>query len=153
MAGNTDESARGGATRPWYREGLRFECQPDCGACCINHGNYAYVYLEDEEVEGLADSLDLKRDEFLARYTSLDDGLVILRMDEPACPFLDGLRCGVYPVRPTQCRTFPFWHENLRSRHRWSRLGEFCPGIDRGEVHPLRIIREHLAAHDDDDDD
>jgi Fe-S-cluster containining protein len=40
-------------------------------------------------------------------------------MGEDACAFLDGARCTVYEARPTQCRTFPFWKENLRRRGSW----------------------------------
>lgn len=131
---------------PWYAGGLRFECQEDCGACCTNHDDYAYVYLEDGEPERIAEALGLGLDEFLERHTELDDGWTVLKMDRPDCPFLSGARCSIYAVRPVQCRTFPFWSENLRSSARWERLRGFCPGIGRGETHSLRVIQEHLAA-------
>lgn len=128
----------------WYAAGLRFECQPDCGNCCINHGSYAYVYLDRDDLLRLARHLRLSRREFERRYTTLDSGHRVLRMDRPACPFLDGSRCSVYAARPTQCRTFPFWPSNLTSRAAWSRLRSFCPGIDRGERHPLRVISARM---------
>ena len=64
----------------------------------------------------------------------------------PDCPFLRGGRCLVYTVRPVQCRTFPFWRENLRSLEHWERLREFCPGIDEGERHDLETIERAVAA-------
>ncbi|HKB15929.1 MAG TPA: YkgJ family cysteine cluster protein [Planctomycetota bacterium] len=127
--------------QPWYAEGLRFTCLPDCGKCCTRHGAYGYVYLEEGDAERLASQLGLDAATFRRTYTAKDDGHLVLRMDEPACPFLEGSRCRVYEARPTQCRTFPFWPENLRSRVRWERLREFCPGIGEGEVHPLHVIR------------
>lgn len=146
MAGTRSKGPGTGAAEPWYRNGLRFECQPDCGACCVNHGDYSYVYLNAGELQRMADFLKIDLDEFRARYTSTDDGEVVLRMDQPACPFLEGTRCSVYPVRPAQCQTFPFWQENLLSPARWRKLRTFCPGIDRGPSHPLQVIRSHLSA-------
>jgi Fe-S-cluster containining protein len=150
VAGDRQSSTASDGREPWYGEGLRFECQPDCGACCTNHDDYGFVYLETEDVDRLAALLRLPREEFLTEFTELDDGFIILRMDQPDCPFLDGTRCGVYGARPTQCRTFPFWEENLATRARWERISRFCPGIQRGGVHSLPVIRSHLAARDGD---
>jgi len=129
---------------PWYATGLRFECQPDCGACCTNHDEYSYVYLDEGEAERLADYLKLELTEFLDRYTQLDDDAVVLRMDQPACPFLDGARCGVYAARPRQCSNFPFWTENLLSARHWRRVAKFCPGVGQGELIDLPTIRKTL---------
>jgi len=131
--------------REWYADGLRFKCQSDCGNCCVNHGDYNYVYLEGDDTRHLARHLGLTVDEFTDRYTEPEEEHVVLRMDQPACPFLDGTSCTVYDVRPTQCRTFPFWPGNLTSRSAWTRLRGFCPGVDSGDVQPLRVIRDHLT--------
>lgn len=39
--------------------------------------------------------------------------------------------CSLYSVRPVQCRTWPFWPENLENREAWDGLKEECPGIDK----------------------
>ncbi len=133
------------ARLPWYREGLRFACLAECGACCRKHGDCDYVYLEGDDAERLAALLGLTRDELLSRHGAKEDGLDILRMDGPDCPFLRGSACAVYDARPRQCRTFPFWRENLRNRSSWEKLREFCPGIGAGDLHPLEAIRSRLA--------
>ncbi len=43
--------------------------------------------------------------------------------------------CRVYPVRPVQCRNWPFWAENLRTASAWSSATENCPGMDNGQHH------------------
>jgi Fe-S-cluster containining protein len=130
----------------WYAEGVRFACQPDCGKCCTRHGEYDYVYLERDDVARLADHLNMPMGAFRARWTKQDDGHTILKMDGPACPFLDGARCSVYEARPGQCSSFPFWPENLKSRERWDELATFCPGVGQGDFVPLHTIRAQLRG-------
>ena len=142
-----DDSRRAAAKRPaWYAEGLRFACQPDCGKCCTRHGEYDYVYLERDDVARLASHLKMTVTAFRAQWTKQDEGHTILKMDGPACPFLEGARCTVYEARPGQCGTFPFWPENLRSREGWEELGTFCPGVGQGDFVPLHAIREQLRG-------
>jgi len=141
-----DSSGTAAARRAWYADGVRFECQPDCGKCCTRHGEYDYVYLERDDVARLAAHFDMPVAAFRERWTKKDDGHTILKMDGPACPFLDGTRCTVYGARPTQCGTFPFWPENLKSVKTWNELGEFCPGVGKGNVIPLHTIREQLRG-------
>ena len=129
---------------PWYADGLKFVCVEDCGGCCTDHGDYTFIYVDRPTERRIARFLKLDLAGFRKRFTALDEGNRVLRMDAPDCPFLDGKRCSIYPVRPTQCRTFPFWGENLRSPRAWKKLAEFCPGIDRGEHHSLRVIRDTL---------
>ena len=136
---------------PWYAEGLRFECRSDCGACCTNHEDYAFVYLQGDDVDRLVAHLQIDEEEFLLSYTELDECYLVLRMDSPDCPFLDGTRCSVYPAHPTQCRTFPFWRETLRTPKKWAKLRKFCPGIDEGPRHPLEVIRAKMAERESGD--
>jgi Fe-S-cluster containining protein len=66
------------------------------------------------------------------------------------CIFLqtgaDGKRgCAVYPVRPNQCRTWPFWTWNLATRGDWEEAAKRCPGMNQGkeftfeEIESLRM--------------
>lgn len=136
--------------KPWYHNGLRFECT-SCGNCCRNHGKYTYVYLSDREVARIAAHLGLERKVFRERYCTLDDGWTVLRMDSPACPFLTNEnRCSIYPVRPKQCATWPFWQENLVERVWEDEVKSACPGIGRGPLVDAATI-ERLARETEDE--
>jgi len=41
--------------------------------------------------------------------------------------------CGIYAVRPLQCRTWPFWDGNLASKDNWDASARRCPGMNRGK--------------------
>jgi Fe-S-cluster containining protein len=135
--------------KPWYGNGLRFQCQR-CGNCCRNHGDYTFVSLTEVELAQIPAFLGLSLPEFLARYTETEPGyLPTLRMDRPACPFLaSDQTCAIYPVRPMQCRTWPFWTENLR-RETWEGpVTGCCPGIGEGPLHSAEEI-ERIARDND----
>jgi uncharacterized protein len=131
--------------KPWYHKGLRFECTR-CGNCCRNHGDYAYVYLAEHDVAAIARHLRLSRRTFLERYCVREDGWVTLRTDDPACPFLAADHtCRIYPVRPKQCASWPFWEENLE-RAAWNGpVKACCPGIGKGPRVPAAEV-ERIAA-------
>lgn len=88
----------------------------------------------------MARALDLLPFEFLARHAVQRGGQWSLAEVERNgafdCTFLrrdaasGRARCAIYTVRPAQCRTWPFWPENLSSRADWRSAGERCPGID-----------------------
>ena len=124
---------------------LRFECT-QCGECCTNRGDYAYVYLSDPELNRLAGHLGLLPSEFRQRYTFEDEyGWTQLYLEE-RCVFLDPgtRRCSVYPARPTQCRTFPFW-PGLVKDGRWTpEAHAICEGIGRGPRHPFAEIERNM---------
>jgi Fe-S-cluster containining protein len=116
----------------WWRDGVRFACQGS-GRCCVSRGAYGYVYLTLEDRRRLAKALGLTIRQFTRAHCVRTDGLFHLRDDGPECVFLEGSRCGVYEARPTQCRTWPFWPENMTPK-RWTAIAAFCPGVGKGTV-------------------
>lgn len=65
---------------------------------------------------------------------------LVERQDNKDCIFLtnngeNSRKCLIYPVRPTQCQTWPFWPGNLRSPDQWAGAAIRCPGINRGDLH------------------
>jgi len=126
--------------------GLRFECT-GCGACCTARGDYAYVYLNDDEVGALADELRLSVREFRKKYTFKDElGWTQLRFEGETCVFLEPgtRRCTVYGARPTQCRTFPFWRD-LVAEGRWTEGARaLCEGIGKGRLHRIEDVEAQM---------
>ncbi|MEI8190170.1 MAG: hypothetical protein WCI75_10690, partial [candidate division NC10 bacterium] len=55
--------------------------------------------------------------------------------------------CTIHPVRPVQCRTWPFWKSNVASPESWSLAAADCPGIDRGDTHPVPFIEAALLEN------
>ena len=51
--------------KPWYSEGLRFECT-QCGACCS--GEPGYVWVNDEEIAAMAEEMGLEVDAFEGKF-------------------------------------------------------------------------------------
>ncbi len=129
----------------WYQEGLRFECT-QCGKCC--GGEPGTVLVSPAEVQRLADSLGISLQEFSDKYTrTLPSGRLSLReRSNYDCVFFKrGQGCTVYPERPKQCRTWPFWRGNLASQAHWQDSARECPGMDQGPLHSAQEIRAKAA--------
>jgi len=130
---------------PWYSKGLLFSCM-HCGRCCRRPG---IVTLTASEIKEIADFLGLSRREFFWRFATVSGEKIILK-DGPRgeCTFYewDSGLCLVYPSRPAQCRTYPFWHSVMATEESWEREGSFCPGIGQGGVHSAEWIDGILSG-------
>ncbi len=126
-----------------YARGIRFACQ-ECGECCRTHGRYGYVYVSLPERRRLARHLRIPTRAFTLRYCDKTDGFFHLRSRGKDCVFLVGNRCRVHRARPEQCKTWPFWPENM-SKKVWDRdIAAGCPGIGRGPLVDAKRIERLL---------
>ena len=126
-------SKKGGST-PWYEEGLAFSCT-QCGNCCT--GAPGYVWVDSETVSAIADHLGVSTGEIRLLHTRpVGERVSLNEYANGDCTFLDPQtrRCRIYPVRPVQCRTWPFWRSNLESRETWRETARICPGLGAGEM-------------------
>lgn len=106
-------------------------CSTCEGNCCI--GESGYIWITVDEIEKLSRYLNLSVDklfeEYLAKYGyrfSIKEKQI--SSNNFACIFFDTdiKRCTIYEVRPSQCKTFPFWDyfkENL------GEVKKECPAI------------------------
>ena len=118
----------------FYAKGLRFQCT-GCGECCrARHGKPSWVYVTIDERRRLARHLKLRTSVFTRRYCEKSNGFFHLRSPTSDCLFLDGARCSVYAARPGQCRTFPFWRENMTPAAWNGAVARECEGVGRGRL-------------------
>ncbi len=106
-------------------------CMACGGACCT--GESGYIWTKYEEIEKIAEFLELSVEDFGKMYLrkvkhrySLTEKQI--GDDDYACIFFDEKRsrCTIYMVRPRQCRTFPFWEQFKNDENEVRRE---CPGI------------------------
>ncbi len=131
---------------------LRFKCT-QCSQCCYG-GKYAYVRTNPKEIERIIDYMGIDSECFKNDYLVklVDHGYGIrmkrnlsqtLTKKKGHCILLNKEgKCSVYPVRPTQCRTYPFWPEILISEDKWNKEGVRCEGINQGDVIEIDDIEE-----------
>ena len=163
LHGNADADAP-----PWYADGLNFTCT-QCGNCCT--GGPGYVWISKVEIARLAAHLKITPAETVKRYCrkiggriSLNERLTpsgnydcVFLVERPGEPCASGTElqpgqavplkrrgCSIYPVRPLQCRTWPFWDGLLASRENWDRAAKGCHGMNAGHRHFGRERIEEL---------
>jgi len=135
-----------GNSMPWYVGGLHFECV-QCGACCAGPGE-GYIWVTKPEMEIIADFLKMTTGELRRKFLKRI-GLRTTIIEHPStrdCMFLQEVngqkRCVVYPVRPSQCRSWPFWESNLASPGSWNQAAQKCSGINRGRHYSFEEIEK-----------
>ncbi len=130
---------------PWYHAGLRFTCTR-CGNCCT--GEPGYVWVSDEEIDAIAKLRREPRDQVVGLYTRASSrGPTLREKGNGDCIFYDrSAGCTIYPVRPRQCRTWPFWESNLRTPETWSHTQRHCPGVGQGELIAVEEITRRLQV-------
>ena len=116
----------------WYKDGLKFKCKK-CSNCCT--GYPGYVFLEKREIDILYKFLKISKKDFLRKYTRFVKGKISLKENfkNYDCCFLKDKKCTIYDVRPMQCKKYPWWKDNLRSKEAWDSLQKDCPGINNQE--------------------
>jgi Fe-S-cluster containining protein len=132
--------------RPWYHEGLRFQCT-GCGDCCT--GAPGYVWVNDEEIVALAELVELDVDAFERKYVrKVGRRRSLIELPNGDCIFFNSQtrRCTVYLARPRQCQTWPFWQSNLETRQTWAETSRACPGCGQGPLIPLEQIKATAAV-------
>lgn len=130
---------------PWYRDGLAFECTR-CGACCT--GAPGYVWVSIDEIEQLAQFRRESVEEFSSRYVrQVGSRFSLIEKPGGDCIFWEKTSgCTVYDARPVQCRTWPFWPENVEVEEDWEHVRSVCPGSGRGRLFTVEEIEASIQS-------
>ena len=114
------------------KEGFDFAFDPTaCGSCegsCCR-GESGYIWVTSKEIEKIARFLDISTREFIDGYLkkvgyrySIKE---IKKEGEHLCLFFNG-GCEIYDVRPSQCRSYPFWDHFKKNK---DEVCKECKGI------------------------
>lgn len=105
-----------------------FRCRRSGNCCARPEG---MVRVGPDDVARMAEHLGMSEAAFRSRYVAatgdrLSEGL------GARCVFLEDGRhaaCGIYPVRPERCRSWPFWPELRDDPDALADATRLCPGI------------------------
>lgn len=107
-------------------------CEECGGKCCT--GESGYIFASVSELEKMAEFLGMEFNQFTQTYVK-KVGYKFSLIEKSyqngfACVFFDEeyKNCGIYPVRPRQCRDFPFW-EIFKEEEQIEFLLKECKGV------------------------
>lgn len=129
----------------FFDEGICFECT-QCGGCCL--GAPGIVRVTGHELGAIAENLGVTIKHLLDEGLAENYGEAYRLHENPhdgRCVFFEDNGCRIYAMRPQQCRTWPFWFNNLRSEARWHDAIKECPGIGRGRLYTKAEILALLS--------
>jgi len=137
-----------------YSKGLKFSCIYDCDQCC--RGEPGIILVSKNDMENISTYLNISIYDFMNNYSTLITDLFsinygyikkaysINEIDDGSCIFLKDKKCLIYPVRPLQCRSYPFWPSIIKTEKNWEDEKRYCPGINRGKLYSFEEISKIL---------
>ena len=105
-------------------------CRECHGNCCI--GESGCIWVSKKDMLQISDFLGLDIDDFVSDYVREIGNRFSLKEVKIGgslhCAFFDegNRQCSIYGVRPTQCRTFPFWDY---FKNHIDEVVKECPGV------------------------
>lgn len=134
--------------KQWWKDcGVRFECKM-CGKCCGEEPGS--IWVSEPEMEEIGRFLGIDKAQLRKSYMVRRMGKISIDERENFdCVFLDEKtrKCKIYPVRPAQCRSFPFWSILMEDKEVWDFYASRCPGMNCGKKHTPEMIKEMLEKY------
>jgi uncharacterized protein len=136
----------------FYVDGLKFSCKR-CSSCCRH--DQGYVYLSKIDLNKLCAALKKDEKDVISEYCrwvktrgGRDAVLSLIEKSNYDCIFWD-CGCTIYPSRPLQCVTFPFWDSVIADIRCWESAAKSCPGMNSGELHSKEEIEKAVESRVD----
>lgn len=139
---------------------MNFECQQSCGGkCCTidwqsDMPGAVFVFLTKEDTARLEKFLGATRHAFSnvgyfdsTRFTREPSKQRYVKSAQHSCTFFKEGKCSVYEARPTQCRTYPYWPENIVDGQLSEEAALACPGVGKGSARHAAhlLVTQHSA--------
>jgi Fe-S-cluster containining protein len=117
------------------KDGFNFNFNPQscevCEAQCCS-GESGSILFSKGELRDMAKFLNISEETFLRDFCRKEGYRYSIKEIKQSgnynCIFLTGNRCDIYEVRPTQCRTFPFW-DQFKNGKDFKYLQKECIGV------------------------
>jgi Fe-S-cluster containining protein len=129
----------------------RFSCT-QCSHCC--RYDSGYVFLSQADLSTLVHFTQMSEEQFLEQYCRVvaynnEQRLSLIETKKFDCIFwkeeLQG--CSVYPARPLQCQTYPFWSGIIATQASWNAEAQNCLGMNQGAVYSADEVQRFLNQH------
>jgi hypothetical protein len=131
----TDHQSKGFLMELIEKDGFNFRfdssrCKECEGYCC--RGESGYIWVTPHEIFQIGSFLEINTIDFIQTYLRRIDGRFSIKErftgQDLECVFFEDAQkqCAIYPVRPFQCRQYPFW-EHLKEQK--GPIISECPGI------------------------
>ena len=129
--------------KEFFKKGINFKCQGSSN-CCVSRGSYGYVYLSKKDLIKIAKYLNVSINLFKKKYCEYSDGYLHLKEINinGNCQFLENKKCSIYTARPMQCRTWPFWKENMNTKKWNERNNQFLSRYRKREINKSSMIQK-----------
>ena len=119
---------------------LNFKCH-QCGNCCRGDGQ---VFVSAEEISRMADHLDMNYMDFRIQYLTKYHNQNILKSKYNLdCIFLESdSSCKVHPVKPDQCKKWPYWPEMIHDEESFEDGQSYCEGLKEFEYKDFAALKK-----------
>lgn len=104
------------------KEGYNYKFDSSACVACGGHcctGESGYIWVRYQDIVNIANFLNMDIEDFASnnikkvkhRYSLIERYRE--KENDFACIFFDDIKkqCSIYPVKPLQCGTFPFWEQ------------------------------------------